>query len=128
MDYAIIATAIYIAIIAIANAPKKVATQPEEIKIDYFPEVVEEAPEMPVIPCPWETEIETVVIPQIIKQPITSVNAIAALPPAKEPELETATDSLMFSLMPIRKLYPLAKNAGIKNYKNMKKSELAIAL
>jgi hypothetical protein len=127
MDYAIIATAIYIVIIAIANAPKKPATQPEEIKIDS-PEVEQETPEMPVIPCPWETEIEIVMIPEVKEPTIEIKNAIATLPPAKEPELETATDSLMFALMPIRKLYPLAKNAGIKNYKSMKKSELAIAL
>jgi hypothetical protein len=45
-----------------------------------------------------------------------------------QPELKTATESLMLSLMPIRKLYSLAKKEGIKNYKSMKKADLAIAL
>jgi hypothetical protein len=95
MENLIISTLLYIAIIAIAFAPKcpkKTATESAHIKvnpsapINYFPEVEEET------------------------------------------ELETATDSLMYALMPIRKLYILAKDAGIKNYKAMSKSQLAIAL
>jgi len=40
MDYAIIATALYIAIIAFMNAPKKkIATESESAPINYFPEI-----------------------------------------------------------------------------------------
>jgi hypothetical protein len=119
-DHLIIAITLYIAFIAFLNSPKKVATQPEEIKIDYFPEVEQETPEMPVIPCPWETEIEIVMIPEV-KEPTIEIKAIAALPPAKETELETATD---YSKLSVRCLYKVAKELGIKNVKKLNKRQL----
>ena len=132
MDYAIIATVVYIAIIAFLNAPKSksIATESESVKIDYFPEV-EETTENDPIPDPWETEIEIVITAtEVITQPTIAVNAIALLAPAtvqcSEPEL--TEDKLMYSLMSATKLKQIARKQKVKGYGSMSTRQLIAAI
>ena len=133
MDYLIIATALYIGIIAFLNSPKSakpIATESESIKIDYFPEV-EETTENDPIPDPWETEVEVVITAtEVITQPTIAVNAIALLAPAtvqcSEPELKE--DKLMYSLMTADKLKQIARKQKVKGYRSMSKRQLIAAI
>jgi hypothetical protein len=130
MDYAIILTVAYIAIIAFLNAPKSakpIATESESI--NYFPEV--ETTENDPIPDPWETEIEVVITAtEVITQPTIAVNAIALLAPAtvqcSEPELKE--DKLMYSLMTAAKLKQIARKQKVKGYGSMSKRQLIAAI
>ena len=129
MDYVIIASVLYIAIIAFMNAPKKkIATESESI--NYFPEV-EETTENDPIPDPWETEVEVVITAtEVITQPTIAVNAITLLAPAtvqcSEPEL--TEDKLMYSLMSAAKLKAIARKQGVKKYGSMTKRQLIAAI
>ena len=123
MDYAIILTVAYIAIIAFLNAPKSakpIATESESI--NYFPEV--ETTENDPIPDPWETEIEVVITAtEVITQPTIAVNEIALLAPATVQctDHESKED---YSLLTAKKLKEIARKQKVKGYGSMSKRQL----
>jgi len=124
MDYAIILTVAYIAIIAFLNAPKSakpIATESESI--NYFPEV--ETTENDPIPDPWETEIEVVITAtEVITQPTIAVNAIALLAPATVQHSEHEN----YSLLTAKKLKQIARKQKVKGYGSMSKRQLIAAI
>lgn len=133
MSHLIIATVLYIAIVAIAYRPKSVNVS---VTVNYFPEVEEIETDISgisglaiasknssVIPSPWEEETDTVsgletqlaIATELVKPTLASAQSV-----------ESVTNNL--ESLSIRQLKKIASQAKIKRYSSMNKKQLITAI